>query len=119
MPEFVSEDDYLDSRNPARALSAAFDTAWALRRKEIDWSLRRDEIALALQVLCDAPGGSPSFAYQSLALAQPDLREPYQWERDTQKARAARRACDLTIMGEAAHRCERSEERRVGKECLE
>lgn len=107
MTEFVSEGDYLDSQNPARALHAAYDVIWALRRGDIDWSLRREEIALAFQVLCDAPGGSPSFAYQSIALAQPDLREPHRWEGETQKAKAVRRACDLTIMSEVAHRCER------------
>jgi hypothetical protein len=105
--DFVLERDYLDTENVPRAVQAAYDVIWALRRGEIDWALRREEIAFALQVLCDALGGSPSFAYNSVMLVQPDLRQPEIWESEGRVARAERRAYDLTIMAEVAHRCER------------
>jgi hypothetical protein len=105
--DFVLERDYLDSENLPRALGSAYEVIRALRRKEIDWALRRDEIAFALQVVCDAPNGSPTFAYDSVALAQPDLRRPEIWEKEDRVSRAVRRAYDLTIMAEVGHRCER------------
>lgn len=107
MLEFVLERDYVDDENVPRALRAAFETFWALRRREINWSLRREEIEVALEVLCDANGGSPSFAYSTIMLIQPDLRQRERWEADDAVSRAVRRACDLTIMAEVAHRCER------------
>lgn len=107
MVEFVLERDYVDSENIPRALQAAFETFWALRRREINWALRREEIEVALEVLCDASGGSPSFAYNTIMLIQPDLRQRERWEADDPVSRAVRRACDLTIMAEVAHRCER------------
>jgi hypothetical protein len=107
MVEFVLERDYVDNENVPRALQAAFETFWALRRREINWALRRGEIEVALEVLCDASGGSPSFAYNTIMLIQPDLRQRERWEADDPVSRAVRRACDLTIMAEAAHRCER------------
>jgi hypothetical protein len=107
MVEFVRERDYVDGENLPRALQAAFGTFWALRRREINWSLRQEEIQVALQVLCDAKGGSPSFAYNTIMLIQPDLRQRERWEADDRGSRAVRRACDLTVMAEVAHRCER------------
>jgi hypothetical protein len=107
MVEFVLERDYVDGQNVPRALQAAFETFRALRRREINWSLRREEIEVALEVLCDARGGSPSFAYDTIMLVQPDLRQRERWEADDPVSRAVRRACDLTIMAEVAHRCER------------
>lgn len=107
MTDFVLERDYLDTENIPRAVATAFGVVQALRRHEIDWSMRRTKIAFALQVLCDAQGGSPEFAYNSVALAQPDLRDPHRWENEGRIERAVRRACDLTIMAEVAHRCER------------
>jgi hypothetical protein len=107
MVEFVLERDYVDGENVPRALQAAFETFWALRRREINWSLRREEIEVALEVLCDARGGNPSFAYSTIMLIQPDLRQRERWEADDPVSRAVRRACDLTIMAEVAHRCER------------
>ena len=107
MVEFVLERDYVDNENLPRALQAAFETFWALRRREINWALRRGEIEVALEVLCDASGGSPAFAYNTIMLIQPDLRQRERWEADDPVSRAVRRACDLTIMAEAAHRCER------------
>jgi hypothetical protein len=107
MVEFVLERDYVDGENVPRALQAAFETFRALRRREINWSLRREEIEVALEVLCDARGGNPSFAYRTIMLIQPDLRQRERWEADDPVSRAVRRACDLTIMAEVAHRCER------------
>lgn len=107
MIDFVLERDYLNTENVPRAVQAAYEVIRALRNGEIDWALRREEIAFALQVLCDAPGGSPPFAYNSVMLVQPDLRQPQLWETENRVSRAARRAYDLTEMAEVAHRCER------------
>jgi hypothetical protein len=106
-PDFVHPPDFVDGGNLPRALRAAYSVIRALGRGEIDWALRREEIELALEVLCDAVGGSPTLAYRTVMLVQPDLRQPERWEDEGQISRAVRRACDLTVMAEVAHRCER------------
>lgn len=104
---FVHERDFIEAENIPQAVRDAYEVMWALRDKKIDWAMRRDEIELALKVLCDGVGGSPPFAHNTLMLIQPDLRVPERWEDDGLTARAVRRACDLVLMAEVAHRCER------------
>jgi hypothetical protein len=104
---FVNEDDFVDGKNVSLALQRAYGVLRALRRSEIDWYLRRKEIELAFKVVCDAVGGSPSYAFQTVMLVQPDLRRAEDWEANGPLGRALTRACDLTIMAEVAHRCKR------------
>jgi hypothetical protein len=104
---FVLERDYIEAENIPRALQAAYRVLHALRNGDIDWYLRREEIESALKVICDAPGGSPSFAHNTMMLIQPDLRQPERWEAGGPLGRALAKACNLTIMAEVAHRCKR------------
>jgi hypothetical protein len=104
MVEFVDERDYREGKNVPRSVERAFDVVRAAGNREIDWVMRRAEIELACEVLCDAPGGDPATAFKAIMAAQPHLRQPQRWEKDDEATRAVRRACDFVLMAEVAHR---------------
>jgi hypothetical protein len=106
-PRWVREEDYFDAGDVPKAVGDAYTVVNALGRREIDPILRKREIEVALEVVCDGPNGNPALAFRALMNAQPRYRNPERWEREDRISRATRPACGLTLTAEVAHRAER------------
>jgi hypothetical protein len=96
--------DYLEAENIARAVECAHSVATGLINRWIDPLVWRPEVQLALEVLCDAPGGDPALALWGIKSVEGRFRRPELWEPDNPASNAVRYACGATMIAEVAHR---------------
>jgi hypothetical protein len=104
MIDYVDPEDFYNARNLNRALQSAESVARALIAGETDPIMRQGEMQLALEVLCDAPGGDTARAYEVVVAIEARYRRPEMWESDGPTADRLRIACWLALAAEVAHR---------------
>lgn len=104
MIDYVDPEDFHNGRDLSRALQSAESVARALIAGETDPIMRQAEMQLALEVLCDAPGGDTAQAYLVVIAIERRYREPEMWEADGPAAHHLRIACWLALAAEVAHR---------------
>ena len=106
----MSERDYCEAEDVPRAERRARAIADAMLNGWIDPLRWQDEVALALEVLCDAPGGDPSLALEAIKATEHRFLRPARPESDSRLNNAVRFACGATMIAEVAHRNERCPE---------
>jgi hypothetical protein len=79
-PQWVFKPDYFEAENIPRAVHCARSVARGMLAGLVDPVVWREEVEVALEVLCDAPGGSPKLALRAIKAMEPRFRRPEQWE---------------------------------------
>jgi hypothetical protein len=102
--EWVSKRDYCEAEDIPRAEQRARTIAEAMLNGWIDPLAWREEIELALEVLCDGPGGDPSLALEAIKAVEHRFLRPAAGESESRLHNAARFACGATMIAEVAHR---------------
>lgn len=108
--EWVSKRDYYEAEDIPRAERRARAIAEAMLNGWIDPLAWREEIELALEVLCDGPGGDPSLALEAIKATEHRFLQPAALGPDNRLNNAVRFACGATMIAEVAHRNGRCQE---------
>lgn len=103
-PHWVDPNDYYEGLNIARAVRHARSVGNGMLAGLVDPIVWHDEVVLAFEVLCDAPGGDPGLALRAVKAVERRFRTPEKWEVDDEMTNAARFACWATLIAEVAHR---------------
>lgn len=101
---WVDPVDYFDGRNVPLAVRRSVGVANGLMSGLIDPIVWGAEVRIAMEILCDAPGGDPLLALKAVKAVEGRFRRPTDWESDQPIENAERFACWATLIAEVAHR---------------
>jgi hypothetical protein len=108
---WVSGEDYREGRNISREIRRALQVAQGMMEGLVDPVVWREEVELALEVLCDAVPGGPKLAHRAIKGVEYRFLHPLEWEEpDSWTSRAVLFACGATMIAEVAHRAGRCRE---------